>query len=67
MKRLPKKGDIWRDGRGHFLVVDEHELSKWDNKCGYLCEISILDMLTGERDAHWTISDLMFEEMTFVA
>lgn len=66
-QQLPQRGDIWRDYRGHFLVLDEHNLTDWDRRSGYLCEISILDLYTGKVENHWTISNIMLEELEFVA
>jgi len=67
MKCLPKKGDIWRDDRGPFLVLEENDLNGWDQRNGYVCDIDVLDLITRERTEKWTVSDVMLREMTFVA
>ena len=66
-RRMPKKGDIWRDNRGPFLVIEEHNLAPWDKRVGYIFAIGVLDMLEGTTTHYWAVSNLMFEEMTFVA
>jgi hypothetical protein len=65
--RFPKIGEIWQDDRGPFLVTAEHKLTPRDKSVGYVCAIGIIDMKNGVTTSHWEISDLMLEEMTFVA
>ena len=68
MKRqLPKMGDIWRDSRGPFLVLEEHKLAPWDERLGYIFAIGVLDLENGVITDYWAVSNLMFDEMTFVA
>jgi len=65
--KLPQRGDIWRDYRGHFLVLDEHDVTPWEQHNGYLCEISILDLENGKIETYWAISRERFRELSFVA
>lgn len=68
MKRqMPRTGDIWRDGRGPFLVLDEHKLAPWDKSVGYVCSLSVLDMTDGVITHNWCVSNLMLDELVFVA
>ena len=68
MKRqLPKMGDIWRDSRGPFLVLEEHNLAPWDKRVGYIFAIGVLDLTDGVITNYWAVSNIMFEELTFVA
>ena len=66
-QRLPQRGDIWRDYRGYFLILDEHDLTPWEQGSGYLCEVSILDLENGKIENHWTISKGQIRELSFVA
>lgn len=67
-RRIPKKGDIWRDDHGTFLVVEEHPLSEYDMKANnYVCEISLFDMSKGEYQHHWTITNAVLRHLIFVA
>ena len=66
-QRLPQRGDIWRDYRGYFLILDEHDLTLWEQRNGYLCEVSILDLDNGKIENHWTISKGQIRELSFVA
>ena len=68
MKRqMPKMGDIWRDSRGPFLVLEEHKLAPWDKRVGYIFAIGVLDLTDGVITNYWAVSNIMFEELTFVA
>jgi hypothetical protein len=66
-RKLPKRGDIWRDSRGPFLVLEEHKLAPWDKRVGYIFAIGILDLANGVITHYWAISNIMFDDMTFVA
>ena len=66
-RKLPKRGDIWHDGRGPFLVLEEHKLAPWDKRVGYIFAIGVLDLENGVITNYWAVSNLMFDEMTFVA
>ena len=65
--KLPQRGDIWRDYRGHFLVLDEHDVTPWGQRNGYLCEISILDLENGKIETYWSSSRGQIRELSFVA
>ena len=66
-KRIPQIGDIWQDYHGHFLVLEEHSLTDFEKKHGYVCEISILALESGKIESFWTITRMRLEELTFVA
>lgn len=66
-QRLPQKGDIWRDWRGPFLVLEEHDLSRWDAANDYVCQITVVDMVSGMQTNGWTVSRGMWEELVFIA
>ena len=66
-RQLPKRGDIWHDGRGPFLVLEEHKLAAWDKCVGYIFAIGILDLENGVITNYWAVSNIMFEELAFVA
>lgn len=66
-QRIPKKGEIWRDERGPFLVTQEHSLAPWDKRVGYVCAIGIIDMMDGTTTNYWAISNIMLDDMTFVS
>lgn len=66
-RQLPKRGDIWRDSRGPFLVLEEHKLAPREKRVGYIFAIGILDLANGVITHYWGVSNLMFDDMTFVA
>lgn len=66
-KRIPQIGDIWQDYHGHFLVLEEHSLTDFEKKHGYVCEINILELETGKIETFWAVSLRTLKELTFVA
>lgn len=66
-RKMPRVGDIWRDSRGAFLVTQEHNLAPWDKRVGYIFAIGVVDMENGVITNYWPVSNLMFDDMTFVA
>jgi hypothetical protein len=48
-------------------VLEEHKLAPWDKRFGYIFAIGVLDLENGVITNYWAVSNLMFDEMTFVA
>jgi transposase len=66
--RTPKIGDIWKDSKGYFLVIDEHELSDYERKVNlYACEISLIDLQDGLPTFRWTINKEIMKGLVFIA